>query len=71
MKFNIWDKLSFLKAQFFDYFEKEKRIELEEEYLKPSNRIFKHAYKKFGDELNAVSLLQTIQKLKASVEVLV
>ena len=71
LKFSIFDKMSVFKTFYFDYLPREKRLEKEEKHLTKTNKLWKYAYKKFGDELNAVSMLQTIQKLKASIEVLV
>ena len=39
--------------------------------LRYNNKIWNQASQQFGDELNSISLLQTVQKLKASVEYLV
>ena len=50
MKFSIFDKYSFIKDYFY--------YPGEEDYLLTrENKLWKYAYKKFGDELNAITLL--------------
>ena len=71
-RFTLSDKLSFLKGYllyFLSYFKS--KYEDDEKYLSKGNRLFSYAFSKFGEELNAVTLFQTVQKLKASVEILI
>ena len=68
LNFSFFDKYSFIK----DYFPgTDDELLFGCTRLNKENKLWKYAYKKFGDELNGITLLQTIQKLKASVEVLI
>ena len=66
-RFTLSDKLSFLKGYVISLLAYFNCTKDEERHLSKGSRLFSNAFEKFGEELNAVTLFQTVQKLKASV----